>query len=139
MGVMNFANLAKPILIITNAISCGLGIAFTLLGSWIAFDFTAMMSTFFNQGSFGNESIEKEIEQQMKCKDDKKAVGDNFGSVNSSLAAVFIPLVIVGILIIIQNIAGCVGACKEIKRLLKPYLVFVNVIMFIEIGGLLYE
>ena len=136
MVVMNVANLAKPILIITNTISCGLGIAFTVLGSWIAFDFTAMMRTFFNQDSFGNESNEKVIKQQMQCKDDEKVALNNVGSLNSSLAAVFIPLIIVGILIILQNIVGCVGACKEIKRLLKPYLIFVNIVMFIEIGGL---
>ena len=138
MGVMNLANLAKPILIITNTISCGLGLAFTVLGSWIAFDFTAMMRTFFNQDSFGNESNEKVIKQQMQCKDDEKVALNNVGSLNSSLAAVFIPLIIVGILIILQNIVGCVGACKEIKRLLKPYLIFVNIVMFIEIGGLAF-
>ena len=136
MGVMNIANLAKPILIITNTISCSLGIAFTVLGSWIAFDFTAMMSMFLNQDSFGNESNEKDMKHKMKCKDDEKVIGDNIGSVNGSLAAVFIPLIIVGILIVLQNIVGCVGAYKELKRLLKPYLIFVNVVMFIEIGGL---
>ena len=136
MGVMNLANLAKPILIITNTISCGLGLAFTVLGSWIAFDFTAMMSTFFDQDIYGTESNEKEMKQQIQCKEHEKVVGDNLGNFNSSLPAVFIPLIIVGISMILQNIVGCVGACKELKRLLKPYLIFVNIIMLIEIGGL---
>ena len=135
MDISNLVGYAKPILIICNFISCILGIVLTVLGSWIALDFTALMNSFFSQDDNSEESQEIAIRNNPNLQSEEDD-DDGDEQLNRALKSVFWPLIAVGVLIIFQNIVGCFGVYRELKTWLKPYLIFVYIIMSIEVGGL---
>ena len=139
LDIAKLVRFAKSMLIISNVLSCTFGILITGLGSWIFADFAGFLRTFFgNEDAIGgNDEVGGNYSTNSKTvKLFAAQETDSLETANQSLDLVSSNLIIVGVMIILQNILGCVGACNELKRLLVPYLIAVVVIILVEIVGL---
>ena len=131
-NIAKLVKFAKPILLTCNAISSIYGIALFVLGIWIQVDFTAMMAQFWGNEKSNTETKVVRVEEKYEEKKDE-GKKEKFEEYLAILSGVAIGL---GALILLLNTLGCIGAFKQLKRFLIPYIIFIILLILVEIAGL---
>ena len=112
---------AKPLLIVINCISFILGVALIGIGCWISTQSIEMLES------------EKNV-TRIPQKGDEMEEGKE--EISLHLSILWSIIIGVGILMCLLSVFGCLGASKESKKLLIPYIIAVVLITLAQITGL---